>query len=130
MTRYHFDRTYTYVDSGEILNQQLELDLGDYVVPVLEPDMTIQETFEAFHAANPWVLRAFEQLTEDWLKGHRKVGMKMLAEVLRWQHSRRTTTQGRSFKLNNNHTSRYARLLIERHPEWEQAFETRELRSS
>lgn len=127
----YFNVAFDYVDAGAMLAPQLELDLGVYVPPTIEKGMTIQQRFEAFHAANPWVLRAFEQLVADWLgQGHRKVGMKMLAEVLRWQHSRRTTTQATGFKFDNNLTSRYARLLIERHPEWEQAFETRELRAS
>lgn len=108
---------------------QLELDIEGLVAPTYEKDATIQERFEAFHAANPWVYRAFEQLTEDWLRtGHQRIGMKMLAEILRWEYGRQT--KGDVFKLNNTLVSRYARLLIDRHPEWADVFETRELKSA
>jgi hypothetical protein len=129
MHRNHFARFYTYVDSGVTFEPQLELDLGVFVAPVIRPGMSIQTRFNLFHQANPWVLAAFERLTVDWLaKGHTRVGIGMLTEILRWQHGRRTV--GDPFKINNDYRSRYVRLMLERHPEWEQAFETRELRAS
>lgn len=89
---------------------------------------TIQERFESFHALNPWVYRAFVRLTAEWLEaGHSHIGMKMLTEVLRWQYGQ---TVGDEFKLNNNYTSRYVRLLIDEHPEYAEVFETRELRAA
>jgi hypothetical protein len=89
---------------------------------------TIQAQFEAFHQFNPWVLRALETLTADYLAhGARRVGIGMLFEVLRWRYV--TATEGDDFRLNNNFRSRYVRLLIERHPEWEAAFEVRSLRT-
>jgi hypothetical protein len=89
---------------------------------------TIQERFEAFHRLNPWVLHALERLTADYLThGARRVGIGMLFEVLRWRYT--TATEGDEFRLNNNYRSRYVRLLIERHPEWEPAFEVRALRT-
>jgi hypothetical protein len=97
---------------------------------VLEtPGATIQERFESFAAANPWVLTALERLTAQWLaSGHSRVGMKMLTERLRWEFGIRT--RGDAFRLNNSYTSRYARVIIARHPEWADAFETRELRAA
>lgn len=89
---------------------------------------TIQARFEAFHRLNPWVLRALETLTADYLnRGAKRVGIGMLFEVLRWQYA--TATEGDEFRLNNNFRSRYVRLLIERHPQWESAFEVRALRT-
>lgn len=89
---------------------------------------TIQARFEWFHANNAWVYRSLERMAADWLdRGHTHVGMKMLTEVLRYQYGR---TIGDRFKLNNSYTSRYVRLLIERHPEWADAFETRTLRAA
>lgn len=93
-----------------------------------EPAPTIAERFAAFHAANPWVADALERLARDWLAaGHPRVGVKALWEVLRWQYGR---TTGSPFKADNNFTSHYARLLIERHPEWADAIETRALRAA
>lgn len=57
--------------------------------------------------------------------GRTRIGVGMLFEVLRW-HSQRATT-GDPFRLNNSYRSRYARLLIERRPEWAHLFELRRL---
>lgn len=98
---------------------------------VRQPDSqaaTIQERFEAFHQLNPWVLRALEQLTADYLtRGSKRVGIGMLFEVLRWRYA--IATEGDEFRLNNSYRSRYVRLLIEQHPEWAPAFEVRALRT-
>ena len=51
--------------------------------------------------------------------------MKMLFEVVRWNRLLRTGDRG--FKLNNNFTAYYARLLMEREPELRGMFETRKL---
>jgi hypothetical protein len=104
---------------------------GLVIHTVQQPDdqaATIQAQFEAFHQLNPWVLRALESLTADYLKrGAARVGIGMLFEVLRWRYA--TATEGDEFRLNNNFRSRYVRLLIERHPEWAPAFEVRALRT-
>lgn len=73
---------------------------------------TIDERFQAFRAANPWVEQALVRLTRDMVaRGHDTIGMKMLFEVLRWQVARGTTAD--DFKLNNSYSSRYARLLTD-----------------
>jgi hypothetical protein len=106
--------------------EQLELDMQPYVKPEYVVGATIQERFLDFHAKNGWVLTALERLTTDYLeRGAKKVGIGMLTEVLRWQYSR--STRGEIFKLNNSYRSRYVRLMVERHPEWDDVFETREL---
>lgn len=96
--------------------------------PLIEstgPRGTLQEQFETFHANNPWVLDALEDLTREWLKnGRERLGIGMIWEVIRYQYGRTYTTD---FKANNNHRSRYVRLMIKRHPEWEDVFATRAL---
>ena len=88
---------------------------------------TIQVAFEKFHNDNPHVLGKLEELTTEWFaSGHRKVGMKMLWEMLRWFYGTRVV-ESKDFRLNNNFTSRYARLLIERNAEWEGRIEVRAL---
>lgn len=105
-------------------------DIAELVEPDYEPQQTISERFEEFHRLNGWVYTALETLAADWLAhGHRKVGVKALFEVIRWQFGR-TTTGDQGFRMNNDFTSRYARLLIERNPEWENAIETRSLRAA
>ena len=94
-------------------------------------DPTIGEQFEAFHATNPMV---FDQLVglADQLRdrGHTRGSMKMLFEVLRWERMLATDDPSSDFKLNNNYTSHYARLVTDRHPRFEGFFETRNLRSA
>ena len=109
--------------------EQLELDMHPYVAPVYTQGQTIQERFLDFHYLNGWVLDALERLTQDYLdRGHKRVGIGMLTEVLRWQYGRSTT--GESFKLNNSYRSRYVRLMVQRHPEWDDVFEQRVLKAA
>ncbi|WP_370246933.1 hypothetical protein [Nocardioides sp.] len=90
--------------------------------------LTIQERFDAWSEANPWVLPALERLAGRWLDaGHDRLGMKQLWERLRWEYG---ATTGDTFKANNNYTSRAARALIERRPDLAPALRTRELRSA
>lgn len=102
------------------------------VIPTAEPvPGSIQEAFEHFHAANPWVYEALRRLALDLVhRGRKKVGIGMLFEVLRWQHSRQTTDEHSDFKLNNNLRSRYARLLMENEEELAGVFEVRELKAA
>lgn len=114
------------------MTEQLSLDMHPLVTPTTHAGATIAERFDAFHQANAWVLDALEQMTADLIRrGRHRVGMKMLVEVIRWNYARHTSTQNSGdFKVNNDFTSRYARLILDRHPEWHGVFETRELRAA
>jgi hypothetical protein len=90
---------------------------------------TLDERFDSFHAANPWVYEALEELTAQWVEGGGgRIGVKALFERLRWSSPR--IANGEPFRLNNDFTSRYARLLRIRHPEWAAVFEVRRLRTA
>lgn len=97
--------------------------------PEYEPEMSIQERFEAFHAANPHIYRHLEQMALGLRQiGVKRSGIKLLVERLRWDYM--IQTQGAEpFKISNDFTSRYARLLMERNPALEGFFVTKELRS-
>ena len=87
---------------------------------------TLAEQFAAFHDANPHVYGALRRLALGMVRrGRRRIGMKMLFEVLRWQYAMSTTDAGSEFKLNNNYTSFYARLLAENEAELAGVFELR-----
>jgi hypothetical protein len=89
---------------------------------------TLDARFEEFHASHPWVLEALEELTAKWLAaGGGCIGVKALFEQLRW--SPPGAMPGELFRLNNDFTSRYARLLCARHPEWVAVFQLRTLRT-
>jgi hypothetical protein len=93
--------------------------------------LTYQEQFDQFHARNPWVYGALVELARDLKRrGRRKIGMKMLFEVLRWTYYRTTDDPDSDFKLNNNLHSRYSRLIMQKEPDLADLFETRNLRSS
>lgn len=89
---------------------------------------TIQERFEAFHNANPDVYRALVRLSLEMKRaGRQRYGVKGLVEKLRWDFA--IQTQGDDFKISNDYTSRYARLIMEQIPELDGFFATRPLRA-
>jgi hypothetical protein len=96
--------------------------------PVEVQHLTIDEAFAVFHEANPWVYKALVRLARRYLTtGRTRIGAKALFEVLRWEWSMATVDD--EFKLNNNFTSRYARLIMATEPDLADVFEVRELRT-
>jgi len=99
------------------------------IVGKVDRKLSIDEQFKQFHEANPAVYDALRNLALDMRRrGVQHYGTKGLFEVLRWSYS--LQTQGDEFLLNNNYTSRYARLLMQQEPELAGFFETRELKSA
>lgn len=91
-------------------------------------ERSIQERFEAFHEANPRVYAVLVRLAREAVEhGRPRLGMKHLWEVARWQSW--TSTEGDPFKLPNDYTSRYSRLIMANEPDLAGYFETRELRA-
>ena len=85
--------------------------------------------FARFHAAHPEVYRNLVRLAEQIVAaGRRKIGIATLYERLRWEYLVGDLT-GNGFKLDNNHRSRYARLIAAQEPHLAHLFETRELRA-
>lgn len=106
---------------------QLALHLPGLVEPEYAKHLSIADRFALFHAANPHVADALEVLAEQWLATHSHVGMKALFERLRWESG--IQASGDPYRLNNNYTAHFARLLIERRPEWSEAFALRTCRT-
>ena len=103
-------------------------DIAPLVTPEPDRTLTIQQRYEAWIAANRWVLVVMERLVSDLIRvGHTHVGIKQCWEVLRYEYGR---TTGDRFKANNDFTSRVARDLLAMHPEWSDFIETRELRAA
>jgi hypothetical protein len=126
----HVWRLFDITHEGWTVYQQVELplNLDEQEHERARAQPTLDERFEDFHATHPWVLEALEDVTTRWIKaGGGRIGVKALFEQLRWE--RATTHSGEPLHLNNNFTSRYARLLCERHPEWCEVFELRRLRT-
>jgi hypothetical protein len=86
--------------------------------------MRIAIAFRQFHYDNPHVYHALVMLARNLKKkGHQTYGMKSLFEVLRWEYAMKTT--GSAFKLNNNYTSMYARLIMQNEPDLQEFFRIR-----
>lgn len=95
------------------------------------PDGAIEREFWKFHRGNPDVYVRLAELARRLVaRGHRKIGIGMLFEVLRWHHAMTTQGDADGFKLNNNYRALYARLLMEREPDLADVFELRRIRSS
>lgn len=102
----------------------------DQLALVLSPaaarESRIDRAFAEFHRSNPHVYQRLAEMARQLVaRGHKRIGIGMLFEVLRWQSAIETT--GDEFRLNNNYRSRYARLLMDREPDLAGVFELREL---
>lgn len=109
-----------------------QLDL--FIAPIVRIDarnLSLDERFERFHAANPHVYRAFVAIAREYLAatGRDHVGAKMLWEELRYRFAVRSRGES-DYSLNNSYVSRMARLAAAREPDLRTAFEFRQLRSN
>jgi hypothetical protein len=88
------------------------------------PGSALERDFADFHAANPHIADDLERRAAALIRaGVRRIGIALLYESARYDHAIRTN--GDPWKLNNNHKAFYARLLLQRHPEWTGIIETR-----
>lgn len=85
----------------------------------------IQERFEQFHAAHPEIYYLLVQLSRDVKRrGLKRYSMKAVWERARWHY---IVDKGNGdFKLNNNFTAPYARLIMQQESDLQGFFETRE----
>lgn len=92
-------------------------------------EATIKERFEAFRLAHPEVEEELVRLCRRALsRGRTRFGMKALWEVMRWNFWMKYDPDEEPFKLNNNYTAHYARLLMRNYPDLKGIFELRERR--
>jgi hypothetical protein len=91
----------------------------------LELDVKVGEKFEAFHRENPMVYRTLVRLAREWVNqtGRSKIGIKSLYEVARWKIAIETSDP--DYKLNNNFTAFYSRLIMLREPDLDGVFDCR-----
>ena len=91
--------------------------------------MNLDTAFATYHDANPHVFKLFRKYAlEARSRGFRYYGAKAIMELVRWEIST-TTKDVDGFKINNNYTSRYARLLEQVDPSFVGFFRKRELKS-
>ena len=87
---------------------------------------TIEQAFDRFHEANPHIYEAIVELAlQAKGRGFDCWSINGIFEVLRWNVSMHTDEEAP--RLSNNYRSRYARLVMRRHPELDGFSTTREL---
>lgn len=97
---------------------------------MIEPDDgggadPIEVAFWKFHRENPQVYDALRRLAYSLIeRGHEHYGIKALCEVVRFEHV--MAVNDPAFKINNNHTALYARLLMANEKRLDGFFDTRE----
>lgn len=90
---------------------------------------SLAQRFAAFHSANPHVYALLVELARAAkAAGKQRLGMKALWERCRWELE--VATRGDDFRLNNDHTSFYSRLLMGNEPDLAGFFEIRRRRSA
>ena len=95
----------------------------------VERRKTIEESFQAFHAANPKVYERIVGMTfELFHRGFTRCGIEMIFSQLRWMYY--LQTKGDNYKLNNNYRALYARKVMQDYPELDGFFRIRERRSA
>lgn len=68
-----------------------------------------EETFNAYHNANPKIYKEFRHLALEAIRrGHKNFSAKMIFEIIRWNGP---VSGDDGFKLNNNYHSFYARMF-------------------
>ena len=82
------------------------------------PENDLDEQARAFLRENPIVWALMWTMAKTLVNKRVKFGMKMLVEVARWNHIRKTVDPNQNkFKLSNSYTSYIVRLLIHFTPE-------------
>ncbi|MHC4158885.1 MAG: hypothetical protein ACYSSO_07375 [Planctomycetota bacterium] len=85
--------------------------------------------FWIYHEENPHVFELFTKFAVMAKSaGYQYYSAKAIFERVRWQINIETKDP-EGFKLNNNYTSRYARLLVDRRPAFNGFFRNRVLKT-
>jgi|TARA_X000001388_G_C2175889_1_gene101641 hypothetical protein len=83
----------------------------------------------AFHEANPEVWNMFVYFTQEIInKGYENYSVNAIFERIRWEKDMGGDGTNQ-FKINNNYRAFYARRFMNKHPEYQGFFRTRELKS-
>lgn len=96
---------------------------------------SIQGHFDAFHKANPEIYEEYKILALKAIKaGRKRISSNMIINVIRWEFFISTKPTlfdkpGRhsKYKINNDFSSRYARLFVSDFPQHADKMELRKL---
>ncbi len=91
--------------------------------------MDYDKLFFEYHERNPHVFKLIKKYASEARRvGRKRYGIWAIINRVRW-HLDVETHDPAGFKMNNSHSSRYARLLIEKFPVFTNFFELRKLKS-
>lgn len=81
--------------------------------------------FERFHDTNPWVYRELCRLVREWRTRNpeRQVGLMRFYSYLRFDVTGKTN--GIDYRVSNNHSAYYSRLMMHREPDLAGVFHVR-----
>lgn len=84
-----------------------------------DKNLPLPKEFMMFHETHPEVYRELRTMAlQLHAVGHKHYGIKSLFEVMRWNKARVSFKDKliSQFKMNNNYTAFYARMLMEKEP--------------
>lgn len=91
---------------------------------------SIERQFQEFHDSNPAVYTELVAMARQMkARGYHTIGIELLCAAYRWNRMLNTTADAYNFKINNNFTSRYARLIMTQEEDLDGFFQTRTLRT-
>lgn len=127
----------TFFDRGDLVELKQRSEKEFWIVNITRAvpqiDLFTNETdadrlFREFDERNPAVYTELVRLARELrTAGHKKIGIQMLIEVIRWKSMLKTA--GDDFKINNNYAGRYARKIMTENNDLDGLFEIRGLRS-
>ena len=91
-------------------------------------NVSIQERFARFHKENPHVYEEIIKIGRQMkARGFKHYSIRTILHIIRWHKHMQTNDP--HFKISNNHSSRYVRLLVKEHPEFDGFFQMNKLRA-
>ena len=89
--------------------------------------MNLLDKFKKFDAENPHVYKLFEKFTLQAIdKGHRRLSAWLIVNRIRWETMVMTT--GIDFKISNDFIALYSRKFMEKNPQYDGFFVTKEMK--
>ncbi len=110
------------------MSEQFRIDFSSASDPewLTYPKSLLEWQFRRFHDANPHVYQRLERAAIAWAASNpSRVGVKRLAENLRYAPLEIHEPPHAQFKVNNSLVALYSRLLVHRRPELASVIELR-----
>lgn len=101
--------------------------MSEQAVFLFDKTKTIQENFLEFHSRNPAIYQYFRRFAIEMHERSRLISANMIVNRIRWEVM--VNTGSGDFKINNNFSSRYARMFIDEFPHLKDCIEMREIRA-